>query len=409
MKKRSKPLSAIVFFLAFSFMIIAGGKVAFAEKSEIVFGVSIPLTGAFPYGGELEKMGYLAWEGMVNERGGIYVKEYGKKLPVRLVYYDDKSNPTTTAKIYEKLINGDKVDFVLSPWGSSAGFAASHIAQKYKTPLVFVWTSSDPIFKQGYDYVFCLIQPASRHCWSAVQVLKDKKLVKDPPKKLYFLAAKELYPMTTIKGAMEYAKVQGFEVYYEEVEKGCRDFTPVITKMRRIGVDAITTSIYHADFFLFFRQAMELAFRPRYLYAQHSNVHDFVETFGEKAAEGVLSNGFWGNSWNTKGNQEFIAFYRKKWKKDPEMYAITAAGCQVMHQAIEKAGTLDKEKVKKVLEVGEFNSMFGPAKFVNEAGYTNLNKLAFTGLQQWQGEKLLMVYPELVAEAKFIYPKPWSK
>ena len=80
-----------------------------------------------------------------------------------------------------------------------------------------------------------------------------------------------------------------------------------------------------------------------------------------------------------------------------------------MKQAIEKAGTLDREKVKKALEEGEFKTMLYPVKYVNQKGYTNLNIRAFEGLLQWQNGKLLFVYPEDVSVAKFIYPIPWAK
>jgi branched-chain amino acid transport system substrate-binding protein len=410
MGKKLKWFIAVAFLLLINpWLLLELGEAASPVKNEIVFGFSAPITGALSYAGEPSKKGYIAWAEMVNAGGGILVKEYGKKLPVRMVYYDDKTDPTTAAKIYEKLITQDKVDFILSPWGSSIGFAVSQIAQKYKMPVIFVWISSDPIYKQGYDYVFGLIQPASQHTWSAVDVLKDKKVVKDPPKKLYFVTAKELYPMTADKGAVDYAKKFGFEVYYEEVEKGCKDFTPVITKMKSLGAEGMVTSTYYADFFVLYRQIQELGYKPKYLYAAHSDLIDFADAFGAKAVEGVCAHGFWGMSWKTVGNQDFIAWHKKKWGEDPNQWTITVAGAQVMKQAIEKAGTLNSEEVKKTLQTAEFDCMLSKVKYVNEGGITNLNKLAFTGLLQWQNGKLLFVYPEEVAEAKFKYPIPWSK
>jgi len=48
--------------------------------------------------------------------------------------------------------------------------------------------------------------------------------------------------MTTAKGAFEHAKDLGFEAYYEEVEKGVKDFTPLITKMKSMGVDGVVNA-----------------------------------------------------------------------------------------------------------------------------------------------------------------------
>jgi hypothetical protein len=76
-----------------------------------------------------------------------------------------------------------------------------------------------------------------------------------------------------------------------------------------------------------------------------------------------------------------------------------------LHQAIEKAGTLNPEKVREVLLKDEFKCLLYPrVKFVSEAGYTNINKHAFTGVLQWEEGKLLTVFPPELAEAKLRYP-----
>jgi len=378
-----------------------------AEKKEIVFGYSAPITGAMSNVGEKIQKGYNIWAGMVNEQGGIYVKEYGKRLPVRLKRYDDKSDPTTAAKLYEKLITQDSVDLVLSPYGSSIGFPVSGICQKYKMPIVFVWVSSDPIYKQGFDYVFCLIEPASRHGWSPVKLLADETIVPDPPKKLYFIAAKELYNITTAKGGVEIAKKLGFETYYEEVEKGVKDFTAVITRAKSRGMDGFIAVLYPQDCFLLFRQMIELDYRPKYFNGLHGpDIPDFWETYGQKA-QGVVALGVYADTWPTYQNAEYVGRFKKKWGEPPTHYGGTGAGGQIMHQAIEKAGTLDREKIRQVLLNEEFKCILYPrVKWVSEEGYTNINKYAFTGIQQWQDGKILTVFPKAVATAKMIYPFP---
>ncbi len=375
------------------------------EKTEIVFGYSAPLSGSMADIGEKIKHGYAVWQQMVNDKGGIYVKEYGKKLPVKLKMYDDQSNPTTAAKLYEKLITLDKVDFVLSPYGSSIGFPVSGICQKYKMPIVFVWVSADAVFQQGFDYVFCLIQPASRHCWTSVEFLKDSKVVQNPPKELMFIASKELYNVTAAKGGVELADKLGFKTDYEEVEKGVKDFSSIIIKAKSLDVDGVIAALYPEDFYLFLRQMIEFGFRPKYLNGMHGpDLPDFWDTFG-KRAEGIVTAGYYGASWPTYENQEYVERYKKEFGLTPEHYDATGAGGQIMQQAIEKAGTLDKEKVKDALLSEEFKCILYPrVKFSNEDKYTNVNKLAFTGVKQWQDGKCLTVFPTDLAEAEFIYP-----
>ena len=109
-------------------------------------------------------------------------------------------------------------------------------------------------------------------------------------------------------------------------------------------------------------------------------------------------------------DKEFVNLYKKDTGSFPTHYAATVAGGQIMQQAIEKAGTLDKQKVKQILETGEFECLLYPkVKYVSEKGYTNLNKYAFTGVLQWQDGNLLTVYPHSIADKKFLYPMPWKK
>lgn len=398
-----KALACVALIGLFFFSLLGEGL----AKDKILMGYSASLSGGYSHVGKMIKQGYTVWAGMVNSKGGIYVKELKKKLPVELVVYDDKSDPSTAAKLYEKLITVDKVDFVLSPWGSSIGFPVSGICQKYKMPIVYVWVSSDPIYKQGYDYAFCTIQPASRHEWSPLDLLKS---VKDHPKKVYYISTKELYGITTAKGGFEHAKELGFKPYYEEVEKGVKDFTPLITKMKSLGIEAISTGIYEAEFFLLFRQMQELGFYPKFLYASHgTDLPDFWDTFG-KLGEGACAGGFYNVRWKTFENEEFAKAYKKHTGTFPTHYGATIAGGQIMQQVIEKAGTLDREKVKKVLEEEEFKCLLYPTvRYVSERGYTNINKFAFTGVLQWQNGELLTVHPKSIADADFMYPVPWRK
>jgi len=405
--RRTRSSALILASFGVCFMFALGLSGTATAKDKIVMGYSASLSGGYSHVGKTIKQGYTVWSDMVNSKGGIYVKELKKRLPVELKMYDDKSDPSTAAKLYERLITVDKADFVLSPWGSSIGFPVSGICQKYKMPIVYVWVSSDPIYKQGYDYAFCTIQPGSRHEWSPLDLLQT---VKGHPNKIQYISTKELYGITTAKGGYERAKEIGFEPYYEEVEKGVKDFTPLLTKMKTQGIEGISTGIYEAEFFLMFRQMQELGFYPKFLFASHgTDLPDFWDTFG-KIGEGACAGGFYNTRWNTFENEEFVAGFKKHTGSFPTHYGATVAGGQIMQQAIEKAGTLDTEKVKKVLEVDEFKCLLYPkVRYVSERGYTNINKYAFTGVLQWQNGQLLTVYPKSIADAEFVFPMPWKR
>ena len=107
-----------------------------AKKDVLKLGFSISLTGVYSQAAVSQINAYKVWQEEVNEQGGVYVESLGKKLPVEFVYYDDKSSPQTAVKVYEKLITRDKVDLVLTPWGTTIHFAVAPLAEKYKMPMI---------------------------------------------------------------------------------------------------------------------------------------------------------------------------------------------------------------------------------------------------------------------------------
>src|SRR5574341_625431 len=99
------------------------GRIAAAARM-----VALLLAGGGPAWGQQKQI--------INEQGGIGVRDQGGKLPVRIIYYDDKSDPKTSVKWYEKLATDDKVDFFLGAPASPIAYAATAVAEKYQIPMV---------------------------------------------------------------------------------------------------------------------------------------------------------------------------------------------------------------------------------------------------------------------------------
>jgi branched-chain amino acid transport system substrate-binding protein len=105
--------------------------------AKIRIGNAISLSGPYAAGAEITQTpNFDLWMEEVNAKGGIYVKEYDKKLPVEIIRYDDKSDAGTMTRLVEKLITEDKVDLLLPPWGTAMHLAAAPIANKYGYPLI---------------------------------------------------------------------------------------------------------------------------------------------------------------------------------------------------------------------------------------------------------------------------------
>ena len=119
--------------LYFSFItILALGTILLFSKTtcaesrkEVRIGATVSISGKFSTEiGPFKKL-MEAYATIINSRGGIYVKSAGKRLPVKFIVYDDKSDGPTARKFYERLISVDKADILLGPYSSPVTFAAS--------------------------------------------------------------------------------------------------------------------------------------------------------------------------------------------------------------------------------------------------------------------------------------------
>ena len=103
--------------------------------------------------------GYTLWMEEVNKKGGIKVANDNYK--VEIVFYDDKSDPQTGAKLTEKLITEDKVKFILGPYGSGITLATSAIGEKYKVLTVACQANAVNIYERGFKYIISILPPAT--------------------------------------------------------------------------------------------------------------------------------------------------------------------------------------------------------------------------------------------------------
>ena len=116
---------------------------------------------------------------LVNKDGGMFLSKFNKKVPVKLVYYDDKSEPSAAVRSFQRLANMDKVDFFLSAHGSTLSFAVAKIAETSKIPMTIYAGYANKIWTQGYKYIFNVGPTASQYCQAFVNLAKS---LPDKPK-----------------------------------------------------------------------------------------------------------------------------------------------------------------------------------------------------------------------------------
>ena len=369
---------------------------------QITVGFSMSLTGVYAAAALGQMQAYQLWEERVNKDGGIKVGD--KKVPVKLVYYDDKSQAHTAVKVYEKLITQDKVDALLSPNSTSIHFAVAPLAEKYKVPLVGSAAASVKLrdIKTNYFWFITSCLP-DRQMRALVDLLKSLKV-----KTVAIIYVQDLFPRENLQFLEPYLKEGGFEVVLlKDYPLGAKDLTTLLSEAKGKKPDALVALCYAADSFTVTTQAQEVGLNPKFFFGLIGPAAVPFKPKFKAATEGIATIGHWSEKANWPGAKEFFDAYIAKWGKNPDPLnsVLGYTACQIVQQAIEKTGGTDPKKLRDYIAGSTFQTINGPIKF---SGLEN--KETPSMILQWQKGSLEIVWPEAVATAKPLFPKPaWPK
>jgi len=381
------------------------------EKDSIRIGFSMSLSGKYMRTGEYSLEAIRSWAENVNEDGGIYVDEYGKKLRVDLFWYDDKSDKETAIRLYEKLILDDKVDITLSPYSSALTFATTPITDKYKIVTFSHGGASNAIFERGLRYAVQVLTPTTGYLADVVDMASKF----DPkPQTVAIIYENTEFPKSCAKAAADKAKELGIEVVLDEgYPKGVTDLSALLTKIKTNNPDMIMGGGYLPDGLLVIRQLKELDINvkliallvappmPDFVNALRDDAEYIIgPTQWEKGAEYEIDYG--------PTREEFITMIKEKWGHDPEYHHAEAyAAGLVLQKTIEETGSLDSDKIRDTVKNLDFTTFFGKFKIDPETGLQTGHKMVIV---QIQNRERLIIAPSEVAEANAIYPMPtWSE
>jgi len=372
----------------------------------ILIGNAISLTGPYSIGAKITQIpNFDMWIEEVNAKGGIFVKEYNKRIPVKLIRYDDKSDVGTMVRLVEKLCVEDKVHFLLPPWGTAMHFAIAPVINKYGYPLIGPTVSSLKLRElvPRYPYFFAILNQPTQQVPALVDLLVELGV-----KKVAVVFVEDLYGIEwTSVLAPELGK-KGFEVVLlKSYPLGSKDLSPLIKQAMDLHTEAFLAMSYPEDTMLFTKQAIELNFNPKVFYCGVGTAFPvYRDNFGIKTVEGVMGAGAWNPRVPYAGAKEYFEKHKKRWGAEPDRWgsAFAYASVQVLEQAIEKAGTLDRKKVRDIIATETFQTVIGPVRF--QEGF-NIQSPGEIG--QWQNGEFEIVAAKEKRTAKPIFPKPaWS-
>ena len=373
-------------------------------KEYIVLGASICLSGPLGHLGETEKAGYEFAIEDINAQGGIYVKEYGRRIPVKLVVYDDESDPTKAKANAEKLLTVDRVDFLLTSWGTPMVLAAATVAEAHKVPIVGPGSASTVYEKKGFKYAFIVFHTEYKAIPNYFEMF-EKVLPAD--KRPYKVA---IWQEDTILGkdyatavAESVKKFPGYKVVLHEVyTPRSTDYSTMILKTKEANPDIIFSVPTTTDAIVLLRQSKDLGFSPKLFNLNRAcEPYEFWESLGEDA-QATVAHMTGHPLLPIPKNLELTERYKKKFGTMPSTGLPAAyAAVQVLAAAIEKAGSLDKEKVREALSNISVDTVIGKVTFKGP-GHAEVPIV----IMQWQNGKQEIIWPEEFATAKLMYPKP---
>jgi len=386
-------------------------SVAFAQNP-IKIGMSMPQTGSLGAGGQAALVALRMWVEDVNAKGGML----GRK--VEFIVYDDQTNPANTPGIYTKLLDVDKVDLLIAPYGTVPTAPIMPLVKQRQLLLMgnFSFQVNHTV---KHDMWFNNAPWNNAASWFDGWIATGQKL---GGKTIAFLAADQEFAQNLANGAKELAKKAGLKTVYEQnYPPTTTDFSSLIRSIRQANADLVFIASYPNDSVAIVRSVNEIGIG--------SNVKLFgggmvgLQFTPNMVNLGSLLNGV--INYNTyvpgmkyPGIDEYFVRYQKKAaeaKVDPLGYYITpynyAIG-QMIEQAVNATKSLDHKKLAEYLRKNEMKTIVGPIRYGPDGEWANprVVQAQFQGikdkdLEQWkQPGKQVVISPESVKTGDVIAP-----
>jgi branched-chain amino acid transport system substrate-binding protein len=358
------------------------------SKDKIRIGQAIALSGPFaPAASMTQILEYDMWIEEVNAKGGIYVKEYGKRLPVELIRYDDKSDVGACVKLVERLILKDKVDLLFPPWGTGFHFAVAPVVTKYQYPIIGPTVSSMKLkeLAPNVPYLFAILNQPDVQGKALVDLLKDLKV-----KSAAVIHHSHLHGIESAGIVTPQVSVGGIDVaLFKSYPMGAKDLSPLLKEVKAANVDALLVFSYPPGTFMITAQAKAIGLNPKVFFLTVGTAFPtYRDKFGASVVEGIMGAGAWNKKVPYAGAKEYFDRHVKRWGKEPDRWGTphTYASVQVLEQAIEKVGSLDRKKIRDAIATMTFPTIIGPVKFVNQFNIQSPGEVG-----QWQNGEFEIV------------------
>jgi branched-chain amino acid transport system substrate-binding protein len=384
----------------------------FAQQNVVRIGMSMPQTGSLGAGGQAALVALRMWVDDVNQKGGLL----GRK--VEFIVYDDQTNPANVPGIYTKLLDIDKVDLLIAPYGTVPTAPLMPMV-KQRNLLLMGNFSFQVNAKVHHDMWFNNSPWNDAASWSDGFVKNGQKL---GSKSIAFLAADQEFAQNLANGARELSKKAGIKsVYDQNYPPTTTDFSSLVRAIRAAKPDMVFVMSYPNDSVAIVRAVNEIG------------VGSGVRMFGGgmvglqftpiMQSLGSLLNGI--TNYNSyvpgmkyPGIEDFLGRYAKRAaeaKVDPLGFYLPpfnyAIG-QMIEQAVNGTKSLDQKRMAEYLKKNEMKTIVGPIRYDKSGEWANprVVQAQFRGVvdkdveQFRQPGKQVVIYPDEYKTGEVIAP-----
>ena len=409
---------AAIFILLFGVVIMSGcigQEEELPEKDKIVIGCALSLTGPFGGGAALHLTPYYNWiVDEYNDKGGLYIPEYDKRLPIELKIVDDEGSVENLISQTERFITVDKVDFLFPPWGTAMNFAVFPVYEQHKYPVVALTVGADEAssrIKNGeWNYVFLTLGQPHHTGRIIADYLSHIRENITPLDSVGILFVADQHGVEYGGAAYSHLYTRGFNItVYQSYPINVADFTPLINQLKTWDCDVMFASSYPPDGMLLLGQCIGQDYSPKVMFfGPGIEVPMIVHgpgAFTDEQTRGIhFYDGYPATAYDTTELAEWAELHNTKlgWYPFPAS-ATFYSGIQALFLAIEQEG-LNRELVRDALATQTFDTVLGDFTFVPGEH----PDIPGTGeLSQWQGGNMMeVVWPLDAKSADIIAPKP---
>lgn len=384
-----------------------------AKSDTIVLGAAVSKTGKYSTNGKHTMNGYNLAVKRINAMGGVKIG--GKSYMLKIVYYDDESRGARGAQLAERLINQDRVKFMLGPYSSGLTKAIAPITEKYKIPMVEANGASRSLFTKGYKYLFAVLSTSEQYLASAIALAAEqakKAGRKVSSMKVALAFENDAFSQDVRAGVIDDIKKYGMRIVVDgKLPPELNDMTAILRKVKVVKPDLLVVSGHSKGAALVIRQLAAMKVNVPMLAMTHCDSARVIKKYG-KVAEYALCASQWSPTLSYKDKifgsaGDFSATFKKAYGYVPPYQAAESAAAVIVYaDAFGRANSLETEKVRAALASTNIQTFYGNVKFDT----TGKNIAKPMVLYQIQNGKYEVVAPTKWASSTLRHPTPvWSK